>query len=113
MRRPVNTFAAPAGKSLVAKHSAKTIAVLQNRGYVARNPDPADARRKSLRVTALGFDVLRQGEAIFDQLRHRWEQQIGRAQLESLEENLKALIGAMPERFDSLGWISQDPGQRD
>jgi DNA-binding MarR family transcriptional regulator len=99
--------------SVSKQAAAKTIAVLQDRGYVARNPDPADARRKSLRVTALGFDVLRQGEAIFDQLRHRWEQQIGRAQLESLEENLTALVGAMPERFDTLGWISQDQGQPD
>ncbi|WP_211263951.1 hypothetical protein [Streptosporangium amethystogenes] len=27
-------------------------------------------------VTALGFDVLRQGEAIFDELRDQWEQRI-------------------------------------
>ena len=99
--------------SVSKQAAAKTISVLQDRGYVARNPDPADARRKRLRVTALGFDVLRQGEAIFDQLRQRWLQQIGRTQLESLEENLEALIGAVPERFDTLGWISQDDGEPD
>jgi DNA-binding MarR family transcriptional regulator len=94
--------------SVSKQAAAKTIAVLQARGYVARHPDPIDARRKHIQVTALGFDVMRQGEAIFDELRDRWEQQIGRAQLELLEENLKTLIGAMPERFDTLGWISQD-----
>jgi len=99
--------------SVSKQAAAKTIAVLQDRGYVARDPDPIDARRKRLQVTALGFDVLRQGEAIFDQLRDRWEQQIGRAQLESLEANLKALIGAMPERFDTLGWIAQDQAKPD
>ena len=52
-----------------AQSAAKTIAVLQERGYVAREPDPHDARGKRLRVTELGFDVLRQGQAIFDELR--------------------------------------------
>ena len=99
--------------SVSKQAAAKTIAVLQERGYVARNPDPIDARRKHLRVTALGFDVLRQGEAIFDELRHQWERQIGQTQLESLEENLKTLIGTMPERFDTLGWISQDQAEPD
>jgi len=99
--------------SVSKQAAAKTIALLQERGYVARDPDPIDARRKRLQVTALGFDMLRQGEAIFDQLRNRWEQQIGRAQLESLEANLKALIGAVPERFDTLGWIAQDQAKPD
>jgi len=124
--RPVHEFAmraiaagadsaAELGRRLsVSKQAAaKTIALLQERGYVARDPDPIDARRKRLQVTALGFDMLRQGEAIFDQLRNRWEQQIGRAQLESLEANLKALIGAVPERFDTLGWIAQDQAKPD
>ena len=31
--------------------AAKTIAVLQERGYIARDVDPADARRKRLQVT--------------------------------------------------------------
>jgi hypothetical protein len=91
--------------------TAKTIAVLQQRGYVARDTDPHDARRKRLQVTALGFDVMREGEAIFDQLRDQWQQQIGAPELETFETQLAALVGAVPARFDTPGWIARDLGE--
>ncbi len=74
--------------SVSKQAAAKTITVLQERGYVNRDVDPLDARLKRLQVTPLGLDVLRQGEAIFDELRDTWAQQIGSAQLDSLETNL-------------------------
>ena len=97
--------------SISKQSAAKTIAVLQERGYVARDTDPLDARRKRLQVTALGFDVLRKGEAIFDELRDQWEQQIGAAELETFETQLAALVGAVPVRFDTPGWIARDLGE--
>jgi DNA-binding MarR family transcriptional regulator len=97
--------------SISKQSAAKTIAVLQERGYVARDTDPHDARRKRLQVTALGFDVLRQGEAIFDALRVQWAQQIGAAELETFEAQLAALVGTLPVRFDTPGWIAQDLGE--
>jgi len=122
--RPVHDFAMRAiadgadsaselGRRLsIAKQSAaKTIAVLQERGYVARDTDPKDARRKRLQVTPLGFEVLRTGEAIFDELRDQWARQIGPAELESLEAHLAALVGAQPVRFDTPGWITRDLGE--
>src|SRR5689334_25069594 len=86
--------------SITKQSAAKTIAVLQERGYVARETDPLDGRRKRLQVTALGFEVLREGEAIFDELRTRWEGQIGAAELATLEKQLAELVGAVPIRFD-------------
>ena len=77
--------------SVSKQAAAKTVAVLRERGYVAREADPLDARRKRLHVTALGFEVLREGEAIFDELRDKWKLQIGSDELERLE-------------FDSLRW---------
>ena len=56
--------------------AAKTITLLEDRGYLIRVDDPIDARRKLLRVTELGFEVMRQGETIFDELRARWESQL-------------------------------------
>lgn len=119
--RPVHDFAMRAiaagadsaselGRQLsIAKQSAaKTIAVLQERGYVTREPDPRDARRKHLQVAPLGFEVMRQGEAIFDELRARWERQIGAAELAVLEGQLATLVGAVPIRFDTPGWIARD-----
>jgi DNA-binding MarR family transcriptional regulator len=97
--------------SVSKQAAAKTIAVLQERGYVTRDPDPRDARRKRLQVTPLGFDVLRTGEAIFDELRDEWERQIGPAQLASLETHLASLVGDQPVRFDTAGWMSRDLGE--
>ncbi len=97
--------------SVSKQAAAKTIAVLQERGYVARDADPLDARRKRLHVTALGFELLRQGEAIFDELRDQWEQQIGSAELAGLEAHLAVLVGARPVRLDAPGWIAQDLGE--
>ena len=64
-----------------------------------------------LQVTPLGFEVLRQGQAAFDDLRDRWERQIGAAELESLETHLSALVGATPIRFDTAGWMTRDLGE--
>ncbi|MET1071236.1 MAG: MarR family winged helix-turn-helix transcriptional regulator [Umezawaea sp.] len=97
--------------SVSKQAAAKTIAVLQDRGYVSRDPDPADARRKRLQVTPLGFEVLRTGEAIFDELRRQWERQIGPAQLAGLEEHLTALVGESPIRLDTPGWLARDLGE--
>ena len=96
--------------SITKQSAAKTIAVLQERGYVTRDTDPRDGRRKRLQVTARGFDVMRQGEAVFDELRDQWAQQIGAAELERIEDHLTALAGAQPVRFDTPGWIARDVG---
>ena len=97
--------------SITKQSAAKTIAVLQERGYVTRDTDPSDGRRKRLQVTALGFDVMRQGEEVFDELRDQWAQQIGAAELDRIEDHLTALVGAQPVRFDTPGWIARDVGE--
>src|SRR5271155_5110245 len=86
--------------------AAKTVAVLEERGYVARDVDPIDARRKRLQVTALGFEVMRVGEVVFDELRDKWKRKIGAEQLERLEFDLAALVGASPVRVETPGWIA-------
>jgi DNA-binding MarR family transcriptional regulator len=96
--------------SVSKQAAAKTIAVLVDRGYVSSEPDPADARRKRLQVTPLGFDVLREGEAIFEDLRARWEQKLGAAELARLEASLTTLVGDAAVRPDAPGWVAQDPG---
>ena len=92
--------------SVSKQAAAKTVAVLEERGYVARGTDPLDARRKHLQVTPLGFEVMRVGEAVFDELRDTWKRKIGAKQLERLESDLAALVGTSPVRVDSPGWIA-------
>jgi DNA-binding MarR family transcriptional regulator len=96
--------------SVSKQAAAKTIAVLVDRGYVSRDADPGDARRKQLRVTARGRDAMRQGEAIFDELREAWERQIGTPELAVLEARLTTLVGDRAVRPDEPGWVAQDPG---
>ena len=92
--------------SVSKQAAAKTVAVLEERGYVARGADPLDGRRKRLQVTALGFEVMRTGETVFDELRDKWKRKIGAKQLERLEADLATLVGASPVRVDTPGWIA-------
>src|SRR6202012_8941 len=63
--------------SVTKQAAAKTIATLEERNYVAREPDPADKRRMRLYVTDHGLAMLRAGEEIFAELRQRWERKGG------------------------------------
>src|SRR4051812_14851109 len=98
--------------SVSKQAAAKTIAVLQERGYVAREADPNDARRKRLHVTALGFEVLSKGEAIFNELRGHWERQIGTPQLQQLEAHLAEVVGASLPRLDTPSWMARVLGDQ-
>lgn len=55
--------------------------------------------------------MLRTGEAIFDELRDQWARRIGSAELETLEAQLAALVGAQPVRFDTPGWTTRELGE--
>jgi len=96
--------------SVSKQAAAKTIAVLEEQGYVARGPDPEDGRRKRLQVTPRGTALLGEGEAVFEDLRRGWEQQIGATQLAEVEDRLTALVGEAPLRFDTLGRMSISAG---
>ncbi|SEO29418.1 MarR family winged helix-turn-helix transcriptional regulator [Actinacidiphila rubida] len=95
--------------SVTRQAAAKTIAALEERRYVARQPDSDDRRRTRLRVTEHGLALLRQGEAVFDELREQWEKQSGKASVSTLEETLRSLVGDSAIRLDSPGWIARLP----
>lgn len=78
--------------SVSKQAAAKTIATLVERGYVASETDPRDARRKSLRVTDLGQSAMNEGESIFEQLRERWVQRVGASRVRELEVTLTTLL---------------------
>lgn len=85
--------------------AAKTITVLTERGYVVAGADPADARRKRLAVTPLGFAAMRQGEAIFERLRGEWSRRLGPGELETLEAALTKLVGDAVVQPEAPGWV--------
>ena len=45
-------------------------------GYVRREPDPADARRKRVTLTAHGIDALAQSAAVFEELCAEWDRRL-------------------------------------
>lgn len=102
--RPVHEFALRAldagadtaselGRQLAVtkQAAAQTIAALEEFGYVDRTPDPSDARRKRVRVTPRGRELMTVGGALFDDVRNRWAARIGPEQLENLESQLARL----------------------
>jgi len=95
--------------SVTKQAAAKTIAVLEEREYVTREPDPGDRRRTRLRVTLRGEELLRHGDEVFDGLRHQWEKQVGVAAVRDLEAALLALVGSRSIRFDTPGGAGGDP----
>lgn len=97
--------------SVSKQAAAKSIGLLEERGYVARADDPVDARRKLLQVTPLGEAVMREGEVIFEELRATWEEQIGVEEMTRLEAHLAALVGGMPISLDAPGGIISDIGE--
>ena len=95
--------------SVTKQAAAKTIATLEERRYLVREPDPADRRRVRLRVTDHGHQLLREGEAVFDRLRQRWEEQVGADAVAALEATLRDLVGTRVIRIDAPGWDARDP----
>ncbi|SFW90776.1 MarR family winged helix-turn-helix transcriptional regulator [Amycolatopsis australiensis] len=90
----------------VSKQAAgKTVERLEALGYVERADDPADARRKIVRLTGHGVDALRKSADIFDELRADWARTVGRERMAALENDLRAVVGPAAYRLDAAGWF--------
>lgn len=92
--------------SVSRQAAAKTVAFLEESGYVLRGPDPGDARRARLAVTDRGYSLMRDGEAVFDELRAEWESQVGRDRISDLQDALLRLLG--PDGATRTGWSEAD-----
>lgn len=101
------TTAAELGRRLgVSKQAAgKTIDSLQQLGYVRREPDSRDQRQKIIVLTDHGVDALVKSAAIFDDLRARWAEILGRERLQALEADLRAVTGDLELPLDVPGWF--------
>lgn len=90
----------------ISKQAAgKTIDHLERLGYLERAPDPADARRKAVRLTGRAFDALDRSARVFDDLRARWAGVIGAERLRALEADLRKVTSAEGFRLDIPGWF--------
>ena len=96
--------------SVSKQAAAKTVAVLEERGYVAR-----DAIRST--PVANAFRSRRSASKSCEQAKPSstncatMEAEDRPAQLERLESDLAALVGASPVRVDTPGWMTRDLGE--
>jgi DNA-binding MarR family transcriptional regulator len=106
---PGGTTAAGLGRRLgISKQAAgKTIDALEQLGYVERGPDPADARRKVVRLTGRAVDALERSARIFDDLRARWAEVIGAERLRAIEADLRKVTPSDAFRLDVPGWFAR------
>ncbi|WP_306188724.1 MarR family winged helix-turn-helix transcriptional regulator [Streptomyces sp. MK5] len=90
----------------ISKQAAgKTVDRLVALDYAQRADDPADARRKVVRLTARGFDVLARSAAIFDRLRAEWAAHLGEDRLSAIEDDLSTVVAPGAFRLDAAGWM--------
>ncbi|MFI5629484.1 MarR family winged helix-turn-helix transcriptional regulator [Streptomyces sp. NPDC051664] len=91
----------------VSKQAAgKTVDRLESLGYVERVDDPQDGRRKLVRVTRRGVDVLVRSAEGFDRLRAEWAQALGAERLRALESDLRTMAPADGFRLDAAAWFN-------
>ncbi|MER5460350.1 MarR family transcriptional regulator [Streptomyces sp. NPDC002668] len=90
----------------VSKQAAgKTVDRLIALGYAVRADDPADARRKLVRLTPHGIDALTRSAAVFDELRADWARTLGARRVADMEESLRMVVPAEAFRLDAAGWF--------
>ncbi|SCE83055.1 MarR family winged helix-turn-helix transcriptional regulator [Micromonospora mirobrigensis] len=101
------TTASELGQRLgVSKQAAgKTVDRMVALGYLERADDPADARRKLVRMTAKGHDGLHRSAVVFDQLRDRWVGALGADRVAAVEDDLRRMVPADVFRLDVPGWF--------
>lgn len=102
---PAGTTAVELGERLgVSKQAAgKTVESLEERGYVRRGSDPADARRKIVTITPLGHELLARSGQILDRLRAQRAAEIGAEGMRALESALRVLAPDLGAGLDAPG----------
>src|SRR5271166_1388512 len=73
---------------------AQAVAALERHGYVARVPDPADARARIIELTPRGRQVLRVMRSSALDLEKRWQEILGQKRLGELRKILQTLLSA-------------------
>ena len=90
----------------ISKQAAgKTIERLEELGYVGRDSDGSDLRRKLVRITPRGLEALAASAIIFEDIRSRWEAELGARRLAALESDLRAMAPGQAFRIDVPGWL--------
>lgn len=91
----------------VSKQAAgKTVEKLEGLGYVERVDDPQDGRRKLVRLSPLGIDMLVRSAEGFDRLRAEWVRVLGAERVRAMEADLRTMAAADAFRLDMAAWFN-------
>lgn len=106
---PAGATSTELGRRLgISKQAAgKTVDRLVGLGYAERVADERDGRRKLVRLTPYGRQMLVRSAAIFDDLRAQWAGVLGADRLRDLEDCLRAVVPPDGFRVDVAGWFSE------
>jgi len=98
---PQGATAVQIGRRLgISKQAAgKLVTGLQRAGYVTRESDTGDARRKLVALSARGHDLLAQSARIFDELRVQWAATLGEERVRAIEDDLRRVTEGEPGRL--------------
>ncbi|MEU4311104.1 MarR family winged helix-turn-helix transcriptional regulator [Nocardia sp. NPDC024068] len=90
----------------ISKQAAgKTVDRLVALGYAERAHDPADTRRRIVRLTARGVDALARSAEIFGRLRANWCGELGEGRVRAMEDDLRTVAAPVAYRLDAAGWL--------
>jgi len=64
---------------------------LERAGYVRREPDPADARARLVRITDKGHEIIELSTPVVREIEASWENYLGRDRARELRSTLQAL----------------------
>ncbi|WP_328398128.1 MarR family winged helix-turn-helix transcriptional regulator [Nocardia sp. NBC_00416] len=106
---PDGATASDIGRRLgISKQAAgKTVDRLVALGYAERAADAADARRRLVRLTAHGHEMLARSAAIFDRLRAQWSETLGEQGLRAIEDGLHTVAAPKAFRLDATQWMGE------
>ncbi|MEI7056451.1 MarR family transcriptional regulator [Nocardioides sp. CCNWLW239] len=88
--------------------AAKTATVLEEAGYVTREPVPGDRRAVLLRRTRHADEFLGASAAGFERVIDRWRRQLGPERFDTMVEALAEVADDRPIG-DLPGWMTQHP----
>jgi DNA-binding MarR family transcriptional regulator len=75
---------------------AQAVTALERHGYVARVPDPVDARARLIELTPRGRRALRVMRSSAVDVESQWQQTLGPQKLQELRAILQSLLRADP-----------------
>ena len=91
----------------VSKQAAgKTVEKLETLGYVERVDDPQDGRRKLVRLSPRGTDMLVRSAEGFDRLRAEWVRVLGADRVRAMEADLRTMAAPDAFRLDMAAWFN-------